>query len=1330
MRQRNDDVVDAGTESGRGRGQSRSRAASTPSSSSSSRQPRRFQHQPPSMKDGDRGASAHTVSEEYRIQLTRVLMGLRESSDGGTDGGRDSITLPPNLTNTQRKFVHELSKQMGLKSKSYGKGEDRKVVVSKVTGVGGGGGIGLLAGGEEKKNGSSSFLPTLAEYKQVPLIHVGKRGEEALRKHVSKYPPTTKEEAESRETGSSVILQYNEEISSSIDARRRISSSGNDDDDDDNLALLPTSSNDGPERRDRSDVVRPPGWQQRQQGQKEGRNHRQQQHEKMIQQRIVSHKQAQQHMTSHPQYGQMMKQRRSLPAFGYARDVCDILRDGRNQVAILTGDTGCGKSTQVPQFLLDDPIIGPKCSILVTQPRRISAISVAERVASERCESPGQTVGYSVRLEGCSSKRTQLLFCTPGVLMKRLHPGNRGRGGCDDDEDDGDGDGGGGSAGIHRLSEYTHIIMDEIHERDKNTEFLMIALQDLLGAREDLKLILMSATMPTRDLAEYWCKVGRRRMRSKLPPPSGGGGDDDENNAGGGRPPPRGAVADGGNWGDDDDDAAAMPVEINIPGRTFPVQEFFLEDVLSMTGYVSKAHAEAPDMAQIESDLLSLLGGGPRGGDSSYCGENGGTAGCGGVSQQPLPWAESSLTCVMCGRAGFKCAEELGTHIALCDGGGGVSMLELEDVTLIGGFDVSSAATAASSSVPEDEDYAYGLDNIMEDDMEDYGDEEEGCGLVGGKWDGQSPFGNDTAVPSNKPTLTEDELLTRYQTMYDDEEINYDLTLALVRYVNQSSYGDGAILIFFSGWADISEFLMILESTPPFNDRSRFVLYPLHSGIPSKEQRQVFIKPPRGVRKIILATNIAETSLTIEDVAFVIDTGRAKEKSYDPHLKTSTLQESWISQASAKQRKGRAGRCKAGVCFHLFSKRRHASMLPFVESELVRTPLEEICLQIKQLKLAPGGPDDPDGIPAFLSKAMTPPHSKSVTNALELLCALGAMDEETNELTNLGVCLSALSLEPRVGKMVIMSYLIGCAKASSSMAVAMSYKSPFTIPPPSMRKVSDMARVKLSERSNSDQITSLNVLRSRDIIAKRGQGALVGWCRQNYLNFSSLNMISELRHVVSRELEGLGFPPCSQNGYHNRNGDFNPAFLQASICAGLYPNLAFRRTGDVNFSTLTNRKAKIHLGSVNAVKSQPLSTKCQVAEDQVEFVVFGEMVKGKAMFTMENTTHLVSPLPLLLLCGHLHVKQIRLAPAGTKSMDANSTSAIQKSILSLDEWLVFLCEPEVAAALVVLRQRLDSAFSRITADPTNFTDLPPAEKDAVETLSLVLNSSHNAVPNK
>jgi hypothetical protein len=139
-----------------------------------------------------------------------------------------------------------------------------------------------------------------------------------------------------------------------------------------------------------------------------------------------------------------------------------------------------------------------------------------------------------------------------------------------------------------------------------------------------------------------------------------------------------------------------------------------------------------------------------------------------------------------------------------------------------------------------------------------------------------------------------------------------------------------------------------------------------------------------------------------------------------------------------------------------------------------------------------------------------------------------------------------------------------------------------------------------------------------------------------------------------------------------------------------------------------------------------------VAENQVEFVIFGEMVKGKAMFTMENTTHLVSPLPLLLLCGRLHVKQIQFAPPTNNNNDSSSAVGvvgvpIQKSILSLDDWLVFLCEPNVASVLVVLRQRLDSAFSRLTTNPSNYLSmLSPAEKDAVETLSQVLSSSHTA----
>jgi Helicase associated domain (HA2)/Oligonucleotide/oligosaccharide-binding (OB)-fold len=388
------------------------------------------------------------------------------------------------------------------------------------------------------------------------------------------------------------------------------------------------------------------------------------------------------------------------------------------------------------------------------------------------------------------------------------------------------------------------------------------------------------------------------------------------------------------------------------------------------------------------------------------------------------------------------------------------------------------------------------------------------------------------------------------------------------------------------------------------------------------------------------------------------------------------------------------------------------SMRPFVESELLRTPLEEMCLMSKKLGLAPGGPEDDDGIPAFLSKAMTPPHEKSITNALELLVDLGAMLPETNDLTTLGECLSVLSLEPRVGKMVIWSYLLGCTRAASQMAVAMSYKSPFVLPPPSMRRDAETAQLKLSDYSESDQVTVFNAIMKRDQLKKKsGEGAYRDWCRRNYVSPSTLQMISDLRRNLSRELSSLGYADPMTNGYHNRH-DKQHALWQAAIAAGLYPNVATRQRGDVNFSTMTNRKAKIHVSSVNAVKGQPLNSKCQIPAGEIEFVCFGEMVKGSHFFTLSQTTHLPSPLPLLLLCG----TSLSIHPAN----DENGNY----SVLNLDDWIIFQCRTDVASRLVVLRKRLESAFWNAVSDPRSGTrGLTPTEQDAIETLGTVLKSA-------
>lgn len=116
--------------------------------------------------------------------------------------------------------------------------------------------------------------------------------------------------------------------------------------------------------------------------------------------------------------------------------------------------------------------------------------------------------------------------------------------------------------------------------------------------------------------------------------------------------------------------------------------------------------------------------------------------------------------------------------------------------------------------------------------------------------------------------------------------------------------------------------------------------------VPYIEQK-VFMCPPHGCRKIVLATNIAETSITIDDIVYVIDTGRVKEKSYDNNA--FTLHSSWVSKASAKQREGHAGRCQPGICYHLYSKVQAALLPDFLVPEIKRLPIEDLCLQVFHL---------------------------------------------------------------------------------------------------------------------------------------------------------------------------------------------------------------------------------------------------------------------------------------------------------------------------------------------------------------------------------------------
>ncbi|XP_064915126.1 putative ATP-dependent RNA helicase DHX57 isoform X4 [Columba livia] len=209
-------------------------------------------------------------------------------------------------------------------------------------------------------------------------------------------------------------------------------------------------------------------------------------------------------------YQSLLYERQKLPAWQERENILDLLKN--HQVLVVSGMTGCGKTTQIPQFILDFSLQGSPsnvANIICTQPRRISAISVAERVAKERTERIGLTVGYQIRLESVKSSATRLLYCTTGVLLRRLE-------------------------GDLTLQGITHVIVDEVHERTEESDFLLLILKDIMVQRPDLRIILMSATLNAELFSQYF---------------------------------------------------HSCPI-INIPGRTFPVDQFFLEDVIAMTRYV------------------------------------------------------------------------------------------------------------------------------------------------------------------------------------------------------------------------------------------------------------------------------------------------------------------------------------------------------------------------------------------------------------------------------------------------------------------------------------------------------------------------------------------------------------------------------------------------------------------------------------------------------------------------------------------------------------------------------------------------------------------------
>lgn len=340
----------------------------------------------------------------------------------------------------------------------------------------------------------------------------------------------------------------------------------------------------------------------------------------------------------------------------------------------------------------------------------------------------------------------------------------------------------------------------------------------------------------------------------------------------------------------------------------------------------------------------------------------------------------------------------------------------------------------------------------------------------------------------------------------------------------------------------------------------RFHALPLHASLLPAEQRRVFHPSPPPKRKVIAATNVAETSITIEDVVAVIDTGRVKETSYDPANNLVKLLETWASKAACKQRRGRAGRVTAGACYKLYTRNAEAKMPDRPMPELLRVPLEQTCLGVKHMGVA--------DVQSFLGSALTPPATLAVDGALRLLERMGALRPD-GALTALGKHMAMIPADLRCSKLMVYGATFGCLDATVAIASIVTTRSPFAAPA-EQREAMKAARAGFSGVPVAgDLVADLRAYeRWAELRCSLGIRELRRWCDENYLSHHAMLDIASNGRQYLDALKEIGFLPL---GYQpsmgaaaggggmgtafNRHGA-NTALLRGLVAGAFVPCVA------------------------------------------------------------------------------------------------------------------------------------------------------------------------------
>ncbi|OAA56582.1 mRNA splicing factor RNA helicase [Niveomyces insectorum RCEF 264] len=375
------------------------------------------------------------------------------------------------------------------------------------------------------------------------------------------------------------------------------------------------------------------------------------------------------------------------------------------------------------------------------------------------------------------------------------------------------------------------------------------------------------------------------------------------------------------------------------------------------------------------------------------------------------------------------------------------------------------------------------------------------------------------------------------------------------------SMGAGDILVFMTGQEDVEVTCeLVRERLDTLKDPPKLRILPMYSQMPTDLQAKIFDKAPPGVRKCIVATNIAETSLTVDGIMYVVDPGYSKLKVYNPRMGMDTLQITPISQANASQRSGRAGRTGPGKAFRLYTEKAFKDEL-YIQTipEIQRTNLSNTILLIKSL-----------GVKDLLDfDFMDPPPQDTITTSLFDLWALGALDN-LGELTSLGRKMNAFPMDPPLAKLLIMSEEYGCSEEMVTIVSMLSVPNVF-YRPKERQEESDAAREKFFV-PESDHLTYLHVYAQW-----KANGYLDGWCARHFLHAKSLRRAKEVREQLVDIMKMQKMPmvscgtdwdvirKCVCSGYYHQaakaKGIGEYINLRTSVTVQLHPTSALYGLG-------------------------------------------------------------------------------------------------------------------------------------------------------------------------